>query len=147
MCPLFLILALLSSADGRVRRGARGVPHAPLHPQLARRIEGSIVDHRARNAWEPPVSELTDAMARAPTKKAPLGLRMLDARHATPRAQRLGPLGTSRFDTRIDYCFVSPALAPAVASCETIVAIPETSDHNAVMVSFDLSSAAQWSER
>lgn len=45
---LFLILALLSSADGRVRRGARGVPHAPLHPQLARRIEGSIVDHRAR---------------------------------------------------------------------------------------------------
>ena len=85
------------------------------------------------------MSELTDAMTRAPTKKAPLGLRMLDTRLVAPPAERHGPLGTSRFDTRIDYVWCSPVLAPAVASCEHVVAIPETSDHNAVMVTFDLS--------
>ena len=37
---------------------------------------GHIADVRARNAWEAPVSELTDVMTRSPTKRAPLGLQM-----------------------------------------------------------------------
>ena len=66
-----------------------------------------IADVRARSAWEPPASELTAAMTRAPTKKAPLGLRMVDAWDAASASERAaGPLGTSRYDTRIDYIYL-----------------------------------------
>jgi len=132
-------LAENGSAAPTARRVWTGDFNALTRSDYSDGVWAEIADSRARNAWEPPMSELTHAIARAPTKKAPLGLGMLDARDAAPPEQRFGPLGTSRFDTRIDYVFVSPALAPAVASCEHVVAIPNVSDHNAVMVTFDLS--------
>jgi len=98
-----------------------------------------VADVRARNAWEAPVSVVTDTMGRSPTKKAPLGLHMHDAWTTVSAAKRIGPLSTCRFDTRIDYIFVTASLAGALVDAECAVAIPHASDHNLVVARLDLS--------
>lgn len=109
----------------------------------------AIADHRARNAWEAPVSDLTDSLraTTAPKKgrkagsgaASSLALGLTDAWQVANA--RRGPLGTSRFGTRIDYCFISRALADAVnvAHCEHVDTVAaETSDHNAVCTTLEL---------
>ena len=90
---------------------------------------------RARNAWEAPVSEVTAAMTRAPTKAAPLGLQMVDACRDFVTANALGPCTpTSRFGTRIDYIYLSHALARGgVTEYECHNCMPDISDHNLVL--------------
>ena len=99
-----------------------------------------IANIRANNAWEAPVSEITDVMVRRPTKKAPLGLQMHDAWASVHPSKRIGPRSTCRFDTRIDYIFTTPRLAQALVGVECAVAIPHASDHNLVIAAFDLAT-------
>ena len=51
----------------------------------------AIVDHRASNSWEPPVSVFTSMLKAAPTKRNP-GFRFVDAWQAAAEASRSGPL-------------------------------------------------------
>lgn len=108
-----------------------------------------LAEHRARNAWEAPVSDLTSLItspvaaceapqARARGRPAAAGLGFTDCWRAA--AERSGPLGTSRFKTRIDYVYVSPAMAAgaAVARCQHVQTIPHVSDHNAVLATLEL---------
>ena len=102
----------------------------------------AIAEHRAQNAWEAPTSDLTDVLKAAPTKKR-AGLRMVDARQAA--SERSGPLGTSRFGTRIDYVFLSASLAYSAAEVsrlDHLTCIPHVSDHNAVVATLELRASA-----
>ena len=65
-------------------------------------------------------------------------MQMIDAWEAAPKERRIGPLGTSRFNTRIDYIYLSSALDGAVRACEHCVAMPLVSDHNMVKATIDL---------
>jgi len=107
-----------------------------------------IADHRARNAWESPKNDVSAMMTspldtlsttgRRKPQRAPAlsrGLGFTDCWHAA--VERSGPLGTSRFDSRIDYVYCSPALmehgAVFVARCDHLQTVPHVSDHNAVL--------------
>ena len=81
------------------------------------------------------MSEVTAAMTRAPTKAAPLGLQMVDACRDFVTANALGPCTpTSRFSTRIDYIYLSHALAGGgVTAYECHNCMPDISDHNLVL--------------
>lgn len=107
----------------------------------------TITGQRAQNNWEPPLGHLTTMMTNPETKRATPrntksdpGLGFIDCWHAAE--ERFGPLGTSRFDSRIDYVFCSPALMAGgadvakatVRSCQHLQTIPHVSDHNAVFV-------------
>ena len=88
-----------------------------------------VASVRARGAWEAPVSHLTDGLIRG-------GLRMVDARQAAAKTGAAkGPRSTCRYDTRIDYCFLTPQAAAewAVVESEHVVAMPHASDHNLVV--------------
>jgi len=106
-----------------------------------------IADVRARNAWEAPVSEVTAAMTRAPTKAAPLGLQMVDACRDFVTANALGPCTpTSRFGTRIDYIYLSHALAGGgVSAYECHNCMPDISDHNLVLAECHVPPVMSWS--
>ena len=107
-----------------------------------------IADVRARNAWEAPVSEVTAAMTRAPTKAAPLGLQMVDACRDFVTANALGACTpTSRFGTRIDYIYLSHALAGggvAAYECHNCME-PDISDHNLVLAECHVPPVMSWS--
>ena len=121
----------------------------------------AIEDHRARNAWERPVSALTDAItqptegcrkrgAAVPDKAATKAAGPTSAHLASglgftdcwcAAQERDGPLGTSRFATRIDYIYCSPALMQhaRVARCQHLQTIAaKISDHNGVMATLEL---------
>ena len=106
-----------------------------------------IADVRARNAWEAPVSEVTAAMTRAPTKAATLGLQMVDACRDFVAANAHGPCTpTSRFDTRIDYVYLSHALAGGgVTAYECHNCMPDISDHNLVLAKCHVPPVMSWS--
>ena len=123
-----------------------------------------IADHRARSSWEAPVSEVSEMMTGRPQglaagrgggggggtsangkprRSAPLpALGFTDCWSAAE--ERNGPLGTSRFNTRIDYIYASPALmkgsdsAAVVRRCDHFETIPHVSDHQAVFATLDL---------
>jgi len=101
-----------------------------------------ISDVRKRSKWEPPVSDLSDALrGHGKNRSAPpaaqrlrgLSPRLIDTWEAAQ--YREGPIATSRYNTRIDYIFLSPELAGRVVvhGCECRCAIPHASDHNAVV--------------
>lgn len=107
----------------------------------------SIAAVRKKSTWEVPTSELTDRLvskAGASSQKRTKGGKkcfgFVDAWRAA--AERSGPLGTSRFDTRIDYIYVTKAASEKlrVVSCDHVACIPSPSDHNAVLGSFQLGS-------
>lgn len=127
-----------------------------------------ITEHRARSNWEIPVDHITSCMT-APMGSAPLargsgravqpGLGFVDCWHAAAE-EASGPLGTSRFDSRIDYVYCSPALAAAkdgaeaggsaggappavVRRCEHLQTIPHVSDHNAVFALLEIAGAGE----
>ena len=98
-----------------------------------------IAEHRVRCSWEAPMSEVTSAMttgmsAAASKKGFKKETGFTDCWRVAE--ERRGPLGTSRFDTRIDYIYCSPALmeGAVVRRCEHLQTIPHVSDHNAVCV-------------
>jgi len=94
-----------------------------------------IVDVRARNSWEAPQTDLTRRITEPPRRKLP-GLGMTDTYKQA--VTRIGPLSTCRFDTRIDYIFLTPGCCPArVLSHEHIEAIPFASDHNLVVATLE----------
>lgn len=115
-----------------------------------------VADVRARSSWESPVSDLTYAMtssSAAASNKLTAGaakpnnaslprLAMTDAWQAA--LERQGPLGTSRFGTRIDYVYLSPELAAAAAvtrcECWGSTIGRDVSDHNLVVATLDLSN-------
>lgn len=121
-----------------------------------------IADHRARNAWEAPRNDVSEAMttreaapcvrARARNTKRfdaqPRGLGFTDCWHAAEA--RCGPLGTSRFASRIDYVYCSPALMERceviVRRCEHLQTIPHVSDHNAVLAELQLHCESECSD-
>eukprot|EP01045_Picozoa_sp_COSAG04_P010412 COSAG04_NODE_637_length_11700_cov_478.131885_6_plen_339_part_00 len=111
----------------------------------------AIASHRAKSKWEEPRSDASDVVTNAAAPRKPRGkmrgksssggkkqptaegLGFADCWQAA--AERTGPLGTSRFGTRIDYIYASAALVAAaeVVRCEHIETIPAVSDHNAVL--------------
>lgn len=119
--------------------------NALTKPDYSTKKWARIADIRSLNHWEQPVSELTLAMTSPPTKKskqhnkvAPLGL--CDAYHSSP-PNTIEPMGTSRFDTRIDYIYYRPESLVGhggwtIVSCQHIAAM-EVSDHNLVVATFE----------
>lgn len=109
----------------------------------------AIAEHRSRNAWEAPVSDVTSMMS-----SLPASAKRVQAPRAQPKAaclnftdcwraaeQREGGLGTSRFGTRIDYIYCTAQLMQRarVASCEHVQTIPaQISDHNGVLATLEL---------
>eukprot|EP00636_Phaeomonas_parva_P001514 CAMPEP_0118863492 /NCGR_PEP_ID=MMETSP1163-20130328/8344_1 /TAXON_ID=124430 /ORGANISM="Phaeomonas parva, Strain CCMP2877" /LENGTH=287 /DNA_ID=CAMNT_0006797501 /DNA_START=72 /DNA_END=935 /DNA_ORIENTATION=- len=99
----------------------------------------SVAEVRVTNGWEPPRFEATTVITsnkrRAQNigrgKQIP-GLGFVDCRSVA--ARRTGSIGTCRFDTRIDYAFMSKALADSceVLSSKHIKAMPAVSDHHLV---------------
>ena len=102
-----------------------------------------------------------DAITSAASKPSPRALtppdRLTHAGHVTrglgftdcwaAAKERSGPAGTSRFATRIDYIYLSPALArgdaerhghTVVERCDHLKAIPIVSDHNGVCATLQL---------
>eukprot|EP00095_Tigriopus_kingsejongensis_P006339 maker-scaffold804_size94796-snap-gene-0.18 protein:Tk06339 transcript:maker-scaffold804_size94796-snap-gene-0.18-mRNA-1 annotation:"hypothetical protein GUITHDRAFT_152728" len=87
-----------------------------------------ITQTRAKNSWELPVEELTQRVNN-------LGLVDSWAVMSSPP-----PLKTCRFDTRIDYIFISPTLM-ADMEIKTVEHIDkDTSDHNMVLAELVLRS-------
>lgn len=103
---------------------------------------------RSQNCWEQPVSDLTSGMtssapvlAKRNKKRKALGsLGLQDAFLSVLPHSRSGPLGTSRFDTRIDYVFYNrQRLSTAgwtIVSCQHIDC-KDLSDHNLVVATFE----------
>lgn len=96
-----------------------------------------IYQVRSRNHWELPVSDLTLAVMSKTNHKG-LGLR--DAYAFVPESNRLGPLSTCRFGTRIDYVYFRAERMGAagwnIAACEH-VDCRRISDHNLVIATFE----------
>lgn len=107
-----------------------------------------IATIRRQNCWEQPVSDLTSAMtssapvlAKQNKKTKALGsLGLQDAYLSVLPHRRSGPLGTSRFNTRIDYVFYNrQRLSTAgwtTVSCQHIDC-KHLSDHNLVVATFE----------
>ena len=121
-----------------------------------------IGKHRAESKWEVPVDAVCHAMTStsggassggntAPRNKPhgkPRGRRSTNSAGGlslgftdcwSAAAERAGPLGTSRFNTRIDYVYMSDALAccTRVLRCEHVETISLASDHNGVLVTLE----------
>lgn len=104
-----------------------------------------ITNVRKRSHWELPVSDLTTAMTTSSSKttkcrkKGAVALGLRDAFVESP--VRKGPLGTSRFNTRIDYIFFRPQRLYQsgwdVVSCEHVDTKKILSDHNLVIATFE----------
>jgi len=94
---------------------------------------------RARNGWERPRDDVTRAITGSASKRNPMGLNFVDARTIAEEVE--GPLITCRFDTRIDYMFMSPSLASCcqVSKLEHVITHPHPSDHNFVIATLDFS--------
>lgn len=124
----------------------------------------AIAEHRSDANWEAPQSDVSDVMTGGATSGGGVGggARRRKRRGAnagsvgkrlgggvrtslaftdcwTAAGERAGPLGTSRFATRIDYVYVSPSVAAVaeVKSCEHLKTIPHVSDHNAVLATLE----------
>jgi endonuclease/exonuclease/phosphatase family metal-dependent hydrolase/SAM-dependent methyltransferase len=94
-----------------------------------------ITDQRTRSHWEAPSSDVSRAMTMSSHTSEGSALPALAFTDCWRAAEeRRGPLGTSRFGTRIDYIFCSPAFMRSVAvhQCEHHQTTPQVSDHNAV---------------
>jgi len=93
-----------------------------------------VADVRAKNSWEPPVSDVTSFVTGHGLTKKRARLEFCDSWQAAPKKKR--PLSTCRFGTRIDYIFASPQNQWKAVECEHVVAIPHASDHNLVVATF-----------
>lgn len=96
---------------------------------------------RHRNNWELPVSDLTSFVT-APLKVKGTqckGMGLCDAFELASDANRSGPLGTSRFNTRIDYIFYGAQYFKdagwSIVTCEHLDC-RKYSDHNLVVATF-----------
>ena len=93
----------------------------------------AIVTDRAATAHTSAMRQTqTKVRPRSPAASTSSSLGFLDCRHIAH--VRTGPLSTCRFDTRIDYILLTPALAALcrVQKLAHIIAIPDVTDHNLV---------------
>jgi len=115
-----------------------------------------IAATRLLNAWEAPVSDVSTVMTSGTMRKQVSSRRrrslscpkrlpittmgFTDCWSAAP--VRYGPLGTSRFNTRVDYIYCSAQLMEIVdlIRCDHLETIPIISDHNAVLTELRLRS-------
>lgn len=101
-----------------------------------------IAQVRQKNRWEPPISDLTSIMTAPAEKTTPLskGLGLSDAFASVPPTNRSGPLGTSRFDTRIDYVYFDAQhfnkAGWTISACDHVDS-KKFSDHNLVIATFE----------
>lgn len=101
-----------------------------------------ILRVRLQNHWELPVSDLSLVMTRRAKSRHPpwKGLALQDACASVDHSERSGPLGTSRFGTRIDYIYFNQErVADAgwkILGCEHIDSM-KMSDHNLVVATFE----------
>lgn len=116
-----------------------------------------VSQHRLLNNWEAPVCEVTFTLTGPTSYQRPGSQAMFPRRLKQGKQTKIpvmafhdcwsralkceGPVGTSRFATRIDYIYLSPKMAEWVAllSCKHIETIrANISDHNAVLATLNL---------
>ena len=98
-----------------------------------------ILNVRAHNSWELPVSHLTTMITSQQTKQKKDKKLALDLSDSYTASRRTGPLSTCRFGTRIDYIYFNESYLQAAGWRLASYLVEETdlSDHNLVIATFE----------